>query len=358
MAALKIEWIDMRRRTIIIGTIAGPLLLIAATGAVWWNSVDLGAEPTVDAAIAPERLDIMRNAVDEKRGRILAVVTSTAKAPNADFNAGYELTELSRAYYVFKANGYEVDIASPKGGRPPVNIDEELFEADHAFLNDARAQEQVADTLRLSEVDPADYAAVYFVGGKGAMFDFPDNPHIQRIVGEIYDAGGVVGAVCHGPAALIGARSASGDTVLAGKRVTGFTDEEELFIIPDARTVFPFLLEERLRSVAGEYSEGPKYLDHTVVDGRLVTGQNPWSTWSVAENIVRALGHTPVARQPTREEQAIGVLETYRAEGMAAARLAVRDAPDFDKRTVLLHAIIELMEGNIAEAFRIQKLLH
>lgn len=348
----------MRKRTYFVSAFAVLGLATIGAGALWWNSMDLDSQHVADPATRSAQLDFMQKAVKEKRGRILAVVTSTGRAPNSDINAGLELTELARAYYIFKANGFEVDVASPQGGRPPVNIDEELFEADYAFLNDKAAQAQIADTLKVSDVDPGAYQAVYFVGGKGAMFDFPDNMAVQNLVSEIYGRGGVIGAVCHGPAAFIGAKTEAGDSLFRGKRLTAFTDEEELFIIGNAREVFPFLLEERLRADDVTYLEGPMYLDHTIVDGRLVTGQNPWSTWSVAESMVRALGYTPVPRQKTREEKAIEILGAYRAQGLDVARAAAEKMPDFDKRTVLLHSVIQVMEGNFVDAFRIQRLAH
>lgn len=348
----------MRKRTYFFSAFVVLGLATIGGGALWWNSIDLASQPAADPATRSAQLDFMQNAVKEKRGRILTVVTSTGRAPNTDINAGLELTELARAYYVFKANGFDVDVASPHGGRSPVNIDEELFEADYAFLNDEFAQAQIASTLKISDIDPDAYDAVYFVGGKGAMFDFPDNAPVQDLVTKIYERGGVVGAVCHGPAALVGAKSQSGAPLFRGKRMTAFTDEEELFIIGNAREVFPFLLEERLRASDVNYLEGPMYLDHTIVDGRLVTGQNPWSTWSVAEAMVRALGYTPVPRQRTREEKAIQILSKYRAEGLDAARLAAQRMPDFDKRTILLHSMLDVMAGNFVDAFRIQQLVH
>ena len=190
------------------------------------------------------------------------------------------------------------------------------------------------------------------------MFDFSDNPAVQAIASRIYEAGGVVGAVCHGPAALIGVQLADGTSLLEGKSVAGFSNEEELFIIPDSRDVFPYLLEDGLRDAAQNYSEAPKYLDHTVTDGRLVTGQNPWSTWNVAEGIIRALGHEPVEREISSEEKAVSLLATYHAQGIDAA-LADRDSQSgSDKRLILLHALIALMEGQPGVAFEIQRLAH
>ncbi|MBH5321319.1 type 1 glutamine amidotransferase domain-containing protein [Aurantiacibacter sediminis] len=331
--------------------------VLTVTFAAWWISIDLDSQPLADPETSPGDLAFLANAVEEDRGTILAVVTSTERAGDG-INAGYELTEMARAYYVFRANGYDVVVASPQGGRAPVNIDEELTEYDYAFLNEAEAQGLVEATLRVADVDPANYDAVYFVGGKGAMFDFSDNPDIQAIASQIYDTGGVVGAVCHGPAALIGVQLADGTTLLENKSVAGFSNEEELFIIPDSRDVFPYLLEDGLREAAQNYSEAPKYLDHTITDGRLVTGQNPWSTWTVAEGMIRALGHEPVEREISSEEKAIALLATYHAQGMDAALADRESQSGSDKRLILLHALIALMEGQPGVALQIQRLAH
>ena len=337
--------------------IGGTLIVAVAVLAMWWSSLDLGSQPEAHPGIKPSELAYLANAVEHDRGTILAVVTSTGRA-GADIDTGYELTELARAYYVFRANGYAVQIASPKGGLAPVVIDEDLTEADYAFLNDAEAQDLVRRTRKLADVDPAAFNAVYFVGGKGAMFDFADNSDAQGLAAAVYDAGGVVGAVCHGPVALIGARLGDGTMLLEDKSVAGFTNAEELFLIPEARAVFPFLLEDGLKAEAARYSKAPKYLDHTVSDERLVTGQNPWSTWSTAEGMIRALGHEPVSRKRSPEEEATGLLAAYHGEGLETALTMRETMPRRDKRLILLHALIGLMEGRLVQAYEIQRLAH
>ena len=341
----------------VLGATMLSVVMLGSLGAGYVHSLDLDSQPLANPQTTPNELAMLKGARPESRGRILAVVTSTAKA-GEDVAAGLELTELSRAYYTFAANGFEVEIASPKGGRPPVRMDDELIDVDYAFLNDADAQQRLSNTLPLANVDPSRYSAVYFVGGKGTMFDFPRNPEVRRVAASIFDAGGVVGAVCHGPAALIDVTLASGQKLLAGKRVTGFTNEEELFLIENARDVFPFLLEDALSAQAGTFSKGPKYLDHTVVDGRLVTGQNPWSTWSVAEGVVRALGHSPVAREPTREERGVAVLSAFHRDGAEAAAQVRDRVGSIDKRLILMHAVVAVMEGRLGEAYRLQRLAH
>ena len=303
-----------------------------------------------------ENQPYLKQAVAEKRGRILAVVSSAERAGPLNKKAGYELTELSRAYYAFTVNGFEVDIASPQGGKPPARIDtDDMQDIDYAFLNDAAAQAKVNQSVPLALVDAARYDAVYFVGGKGAMFDLPGNPDVSRIVLDIAQRG-VVGAVCHGPAALLGVATAGGKPFVAGKRMTGFTNDEELFLDENARARFPFLLQDRALDRGARFVSAPNYLDHTVVDGQLVTGQNAWSTWSTAEAMIKALGHAPVAREPGLDENSVRLLAAYQRGGLAAARAEQERMPQFDKMLVLMHAVVAAMEWRLADAFQLQRL--
>jgi putative intracellular protease/amidase len=334
------------------------VVLAAALAVAGWaavRSMDLDAEPRGNPLATAADLAFVRDGVQVRRGRILAVLSSTAHFDQGRRRGGYELTELARAWWVFVANGYEVDLASPLGGEPPQVLDEGLTDADYAFLNDPAAQSRLVDTIALAQVDPSRYAAVYFVGGKGAMFDFPGNPDIARIVREIAPRG-VIGAVCHGPAALLDLTLADGRPLLEGRRVTGFSNDEELFLIDDARTVFPFLLQDALAAGARQFVAGPMYLDNTVVDGRLVTGQNPWSTWSVAEAMVRALGHEPVPRLATSEEVAVRLLGTYHAEGIDAALDRKARSAHASKQLLLMHAVVAAMQMDLRQAWQLQRL--
>lgn len=336
--------------------LAATLAVLAAAAYGYYRSLDLDSLPRPNPQATVADLDYLNTAMAPHRGRILAVVSSTGRGGPAMNKAGYELTELARAYYVFQANGYEVDIASPKGGRPPERIDpDDMGDTDYAFLNDRAAQDKVASSIPLADVDASRYAAVYFVGGKGAMYDFPDNPDVARIVTDIAGRG-VVGAVCHGPAALLGVKRADGKALVAGRRMTGFTNEEELFLIKDARTRFRFLLEERAVAEGAYFVAGPRYIDNTIVDGRLVTGQNPWSTWSVAEAMIAALGHQPVPRERTAEEASVQLLATYYRDGLEAARARQAVLPRFDKMLVLMHSVVAAMQWRAADAVNLQRL--
>ena len=344
----------MRNRfRIFLGVLLGGALTLALAGWAYVHSLDLDSLPRANAAATVADLDFVVDGVPGRRGRILAVVTSTARL--GDKRTGYELTELARAWWVFRANGYDVDIASPLGGEPPMVRDDELVDADHAFLNDRQAMAALADTVALADVDPARYAAVYFVGGKGAMVDFPGNADIARIVRDILPRG-VVGAVCHGPAALLGIELPGGGSVLRGRRATGFTNAEELFLMDDARERFAFLLQDAMARNGASFVEAPMYLENAVVDGPLVTGQNPWSTWAVAEAMVRALGHAPVDRAVTAEEHSTRILAEFQARGLDAALALKARLPRSDRMLLLMHAAIAAMQWRLVDAWRLQHL--
>jgi putative intracellular protease/amidase len=338
---------------------ATAIVVLAGSGGLYLYNLNLGSQAPPDPRSTIADLAFLRDAPPPTRGRVLAVVSSAEYFPGGDKRAGYELTELSRAYYTFLANGYAVDIASPQGGSPPMRLDEEDMDAaDYAFLNDTQAMAQLAASVPLAQVDASRYAAVYFVGGKGAMFDFRHNTDIVRIVRHIHAGNGVVGAVCHGPAALLDVTLDDGTPLLQGRSVTGFSNAEELFLMKDASQRFDALLQDALVQRGARFHEGGLYLDNTVVDGRLVTGQNPWSTWSVAEAMVTTLGHTPVARATTGEEQAVRVMEAYRRDGIKAALAARQSAPDASKRLLLMHAFVATLQGRWGDAWHLQRLAH
>lgn len=330
------------------------ILALLAAAYAYYLSLGIDRIPKANRLATVASLDYMQRAAPGNRGKILAVVSSAARMDGGKKKAGFELTELSRAYYVFRANGFEVDIASPLGGKPPAVLDD-MGDVDYAFLNDKDAQVKLASSLKLADIDPSGYAAVYFVGGKGAMFDFPDNPDVARIVAAIAPRG-VVGAICHGPAALLGVKLADGTALMAGRKMTAVSNEEELFLRKDARSVFPFLLEDKANNVGARFVKAPLFLDNTVIDGRLVTGQNPWSTWSTAEGMIRALGYTPVARATTAEEVSVRLLATYYRDGLDKARAEQARVPQFDKMLLLMHALVAGMEWRLVDAFNLQRL--
>ncbi|BDX05834.1 type 1 glutamine amidotransferase domain-containing protein [Planctobacterium marinum] len=301
---------------------------------------------------------VMEN-IPESRGKILAVLTSTDKMGD-DKDTGYEHTELARAYYVFVANGFEVEFASPLGGEPPRVLDgEDMGAYDYAFLNDASIQKRLSQSIPLADIDPEHYEAVYYVGGKGTMFDFPDNPDIQRITKQMYQDGKVVSAVCHGPAALVNVKLDNGDWLLTDKSVSGFTNEEELIIIPDAKEIFPFLLEDKLVEQGANFKPGKTYLEKVSQDGKLITGQNPWSVWKMAEMVVKELGYTPKVRSKTPEEYSIALLQTYEEQGLQAAQQALMKNPEsYQQILLLMHGMLALMQFELGKSIDIFSLAH
>ena len=346
----------------VLFSILGLALLLSAFG-YWFISLIPKPDAGNDISLTViESLPYLSKNKIKYRGRILAVVTSTETMGASGKATGYELTELSRAYYVFLANGFEVDVASPKGGESPVIIDDEdMGVYDFAFLNDPVAQLKTKNTLAMSEVDSSLYSAIYFVGGKGAMYDFPDNSHIQSIVGSYYRSGKVIGAVCHGPAALVNVKLEGGEPLLMGKSVSSFTNKEELFLIPDAKTIFPFLLEDKLIESGANFNEGCMYLENVVIDQNLITGQNPWSTWRLAEAMIKQMGYQPKTRIITPEENAVEILGVYQKKGYESAKKRITEMAlnqtEMNRTLLAMHSIVSAMQWNFTKCFQLIGLL-
>jgi len=325
----------------------------------WWFITLLPSENSnIDLTISQVAdLPYLSEDLQPFRGKILAVVTSTNTMGTSGKATGYELTELARAYYVFQANGFEVDIASPLGGEPPVIIDDDdMGVFDYAFLNDSIAQYKTSHTIPIDKVVAEDYEAIFFAGGKGAMFDFPDNKYIQSIVRELYQADKVVGAVCHGPAALVNVMQNNGRPLLENKMVSGFTNEEELLLIPDAEAIFPFLLQDKLLAQGARFNEGAMYLEQISHDKNLITGQNPWSTWKLAETMVAQMGYTPKYREITAEENAIRVLEAYETHGSQKAKDLIDHICEVEnkpiaRQLIAMHSVVAAMQGELGRFF-------
>jgi len=338
------------------------LTILAASAIVWLRST-IGELPQVDSTITTKQIPYIADAVSEQRGRILAVVTSADVMGNSGKKTGYELTELARAYYVFTANGFDVDIASILGGKPPVVIDkDDMAEFDYAFLNDEEAQHKVDNSIAIASVNPADYQAIYFVGGKGAMFDFPDNDDVQRVVKNMFQDDKVVAAVCHGPAALVNVQLDNGNSLVAGRKISSFTNSEELLLISDAESIFPFLLESKLRQQNANFQPGPNYLNQVSRDGNLITGQNPWSVWQLAEAVVSQLGYKPKQREITATERALEVLHHYQTQGyeQAVSLLIHYQSQNIpvNKMLIAMHGVVEAMEWDISSSFSHFRLLN
>lgn len=223
---------------------------------------------------------------------------------------GYEFDEFSQAYLIFKANGFALDVASPRGGRVEADEFNKAKPYNQRVLADQEAMTLLNQTRSTHSVNVADYAALYIVGGKGAMFDLPFDPALQDIIGAMYDrADGIVSAVCHGPAALVHVKQADGTYLIAGKTIAGFCNDEEQLFGKRWKTEFPFSLEDKLKQRGGRYERAELMLPHVSVDGRLITGQNPYSTNGVAEAVVQALGKPLAARVAYPDEKSMWLVK-------------------------------------------------
>lgn len=220
--------------------------------------------------------------------RILVIVTSHAALGDTGRKTGLWLEEVAVPYRTFVAAGAEVDIASPAGGAAPVDPSSaEKPEGEVAeFLADATAVAKLEQTLRLEDVG-SDYDALFLAGGHGVMWDLVDSPVLSRLIADYFDGGKVVSAVCHGPAALVGVTLGNGAPLVRGRRLTGFTNEEEDSV--GLSDVVPFLIETQMRAQGAEFHGAERWAPHTIRDGRLVTGQNPRSSAGTARQVLEAL---------------------------------------------------------------------
>jgi len=219
--------------------------------------------------------------------KILFVVTSHDQKGGTGQPTGFYLGEVSHPWDILHEAGYEIDFVSPKGGKAPVdgfNLDDPI---NKKFWNDPQYHKKIENTLKPSEVKPEAYAAIFYAGGHGAMWDFADNAELAAIAARIYENNGIVGAVCHGPAGLVNIRLNNGSYLVSGKKINAFTNEEETEVKLDK--VVPFLLESKLIERGARFEKSGLWQPHVTVDQRVVTGQNPQSAKGVGEAILTEL---------------------------------------------------------------------
>lgn len=243
--------------------------------------------------------------------RVLLVVSSHGRGSGdqaGEIQPGFEQDELAQAWLAFRANGLDVDIASPQGG--PVVAD--AYDADKpynaAFNADTEATGKLAQTLRLDPTMASQYGAIMVIGGKGAMFDLPFSQILQGLLVDLEAKGGIVSAVCHGPAVFARMQRADGSSWATGRTLAGFTDEEEALFGKKWVKHFPFLLESELREKGAQFTEAPMMLPHVAIDGRLITGQNPFSVAATADAVVKAMGRKPKPRATWADEHSLGLV--------------------------------------------------
>lgn len=226
---------------------------------------------------------------------ILFIVTSHAmigSGPEAD-KTGLWLEELTTPYYAFKDAGYDVEIVTIDGGEIPIDPrsltdDTKKEESVRRYLSDAVLQERIKETMSVASIgDAQEYAVVFFPGGHGTMWDYPNDPRLEKIINTTLDDGRIVAAVCHGPAALIGVRDDHGEPLVKGRKIAAFTNsEEEAVGLTDA---VPFLLESKLEEFGAHIQKADDFQPLVIVDGNLITGQNPASAGPVAKSVIDLL---------------------------------------------------------------------
>jgi putative intracellular protease/amidase len=221
--------------------------------------------------------------------KILMVLTSHDQLGSTGRPTGFWLEEFAAPYYVFKDAGIELTLASPKGGQPPIDPKSDLPEnqtpATARFKKDKIAQEALAHTVRLDKVKAEDFDTVFYPGGHGPLWDLAESPVSIALIESFYNAGKPIALVCHAPGVLRHV-TFQGEPLVKGKRVTGFTngEEEEMQLTK----VVPFLVEDELLRLGAVFEKVRNWQPFSIVDGRLITGQNPASSTSVAQALLQA----------------------------------------------------------------------
>lgn len=224
--------------------------------------------------------------------KVLIVLTNREKFDTINRAAGLWLSEATHFNQVMKDHQIDVDYVSPNGGYVPVDpgslAPDQLDDINQAFYSDPDFRNRaLGQSLKPSDVTATDYDAIYFAGGHGTVWDFPNNTELGQLAKQIYDNGGVITAVCHGVVGLLSIKNADGTPFINGKNLTGFTNEEEA--INQLTNDVPFLAEDALKAAGAHHTKSDPYTKHVVVDGRLITGQNPQSARGVGEALIKQL---------------------------------------------------------------------
>ena len=225
--------------------------------------------------------------------KILVVLTSVEKYPDLDRPTGLWLGEAVHFVHKVQAAGFKVDYVSPQGGYTPIDLHSLAADMaspiDWQWYHDKAFMNRLGATLKPDQVNPDDYIAIYYAGGHGVIWDFPDNTQLQALSRRIYEQGGVVSSVCHGAVGLLNIKLSDGELLIKGKKVTGFSNEEEE--LAGLTKHVPYLTETELvkRGAIYQKADAP-WAPFAIADGRLITGQNPASGGPVGELVLKAIG--------------------------------------------------------------------
>lgn len=276
-----------------------------------------------------------------KTNKIIIIVSSYGKDMGKT-RPGYEMDEFAQAYLIFKANGLQIDVASPRGGE----VVADKFNKDKPYnkivLEDSIAMRLLKNTKPTYSLNANDYDAIYVVGGKGPMFDLVVDPSLQDLILELDNKKGIISAVCHGSIAFANIKKDSG-YLIENKSITGFCIEEETMFGKTA-SEFPFLLEDKLIKTGANYQKGEVMLPYMIQDGNLITGQNPYSTTIVAEQIIKSLGKEPVKRKKYKDELSMELVKKAVLGEMAWAKTELKNAKDnYDLELIAVYGYYQSM---------------
>jgi putative intracellular protease/amidase len=222
--------------------------------------------------------------------KILMVMTSHDELGDTGKKTGFWLEEFAAPYYTFLDAGIEVTVCSPKGGQPPIDPKSDTPEGKtdltERFKRDVAAQHVLANTAVLADMEPDKYDAVFYPGGHGPLWDLAEDPISVALIERFYNAGKPVALVCHSPGVLRHVRF-DGEPVVKGRRVSGFTNSEEEAV--QLTHVVPFLVEDELKRLGGRFEKVADWQALSIIDGRLITGQNPASSQAVARDLLDML---------------------------------------------------------------------
>jgi putative intracellular protease/amidase len=223
--------------------------------------------------------------------KVLIVLTSHDELGDTGEKTGFWLEEFASPYYHLKDAGAQVTLASLRGGQPPIDpkSDEPDFQTDatRRFADDQAAQNELANTAKLAEMKVEDFDGVFYPGGHGPLWDLHNDSDSIALIEGFIAAGKPVATVCHAPAVLLKAKDQNGDPLVKDKEVTGFSNSEEAAV--ELTDVVPYLLEDQLIAMGGVYQKVEDWNPLAIVDGLIITGQNPASSSAVAEALVKAL---------------------------------------------------------------------
>ena len=228
--------------------------------------------------------------------KILIVLTSHSQlgqtqSSSSEGKTGFWIEEFATPYYLFKEAGIQMVLASPEGGQPPIDpksdAPENQTKATIRYKNDTELLKMMANTVKLETIKATDFDAVFYPGGHGPLWDLSANEHSISLIEDFGAANKPVATVCHAPSVLLNVKNKDGNNLLKGKKVTGFSNTEEVAV--KLEKIVPFLLEDELKIKGGIYSKKPDWESYVVVDGLLITGQNPASSGAVAKALLAIL---------------------------------------------------------------------